>query len=153
LEAGAVTAAPWCALGALLLTACSESEPEPAAASFDCAGRGDDLTTLHLTYGELSLRVVETLPTPPAVGDNVWRVRLDDAAHEPVTGLAASMTVTAFMPDHGHGTPVSVGVRETEPGAYELAPINTFMPGLWQIRLDLTRTDAPERFEFDVCVK
>lgn len=148
-----MTAARWSALGAILLTACSENPPAPQAASPDCAGRGDDLSTLRLTHGELSLSVVETLPAQPAVGDNVWSLRLDDAAHQPVTGLAASMTVTPFMPEHGHGTPVSVGVRETEPGEYELAPVNTFMPGLWQIRLEFTHADAPERFEFNVCVE
>ena len=136
-----------------MLTACSESEPDSQEAVPDCAGRGDDLATLRLTEGELSLSVLETVPEPPAVGDNVWRLRLDDAAHEPATGLAASMNVTPFMPDHGHGTPVSVGVTETNPGEYELAPVNTFMPGLWQIRLELTLAEAPELFEFNVCVE
>ena len=141
------------AFGAILLTACSESEPDSGAALPDCAGRGDDLTTLRLTEGELTLSVLETSPAPPGVGDNVWRLRLDDATHEPVTGLAASMSVTAFMPDHGHGTPVSVGVTENKPGEYELGPVNTFMPGLWQISLVLTRAAASERFEFNVCVE
>ena len=67
--------------------------------------------------------------------------------------FAASMVVTLFMPDHGHGTPVSVGVTETKSGEYELAPVNTFMPGLWQIHLELTRDAAPELFEFNVCVE
>jgi len=143
----------WSALGGIVLTACSEAAPDAREVMPDCAGRGDDLTTLRLTHGQLSLSVIETLPAPPGVGDNVWRLRLEDAAHEPVPGLAASMVVTLFMPDHGHGTPVSVGVTETKSGEYELAPVNTFMPGLWQIHLELTRDAAPELFEFNVCVE
>lgn len=138
--------------GGLAIAACADGpEREPAAA--DCAGRGDDLTTLRLTSGDLVLSVLETTPEPPQVGDNEWLVRLRDRANEPVTGLSTSLVVTPFMPDHGHGTPARVGVAETGAGEYRLAPVNTFMPGLWRIQLAVSRSDDPERFEFSVCVE
>ncbi len=143
-------------LAACVLAACSEgpSEPTSSSAASGCDGRGDDLTSLRLTSGALVLSVLETQPEPPGVGDNEWRVRVSDTSDTPVTGLAESLQVSAFMPEHGHGTPSAVGVQEGEAGEYRLAPVNTFMPGLWRIRLDVDRAghDA-ELFEFSVCVQ
>jgi hypothetical protein len=144
-------------LAAFALAACSG---EPSAASMstspvasDCDGRGDDLGTLRLTSGVLVLSMLEVQPEPPGVGDNAWLVLVTDASGEPVTGLADSLEVTAFMPEHGHGTPSAVGVEEAEAGEYRLAPVTTFMPGLWRIRVAVNRADDPEAFEFSVCVQ
>lgn len=141
------------ALAALALAACSGDPSEASAAVSACDGRGDDLSTLRLTSGALVLSVLETRPEPPGVGDNEWLVLVSDTGDEPVTGLAGSLDVTAFMPEHGHGTPSRVGVQEGDAGEYRLAPVNTFMPGLWRIRLTVERADASELFEFSVCVQ
>lgn len=146
-------APPLTVLGAVVLGGCSGDETGPPEAASKCAGRGEDLASLELTSGELLLSVLETWPSPPGVGDNEWLVLLRDLADEPVPGLAASLEVTAFMPEHGHGTPTTVGVTESDTGVYRLAPVNTFMPGVWQIRLAVHRSDDPELFEFRVCVE
>lgn len=140
-------------LGGFALSACSGGHPEKESAAPPCGGRGDDLTSLELASGELWLRVLDTSPAPPGVGDNEWLVFMSDAADAPVTGLARSMHVTPFMPEHGHGTPVAVGVTEAAAGEYRLLPVNTFMPGLWHIRLSVSQSEEPELFEFSVCVE
>ncbi|HLU68919.1 MAG TPA: FixH family protein, partial [Kofleriaceae bacterium] len=58
--------------------------------------------------GNLSVVLVESDPGPPAKGDNAWTLQLVDADQQPVDG--ATVTVTPFMPDHGHGTPIDVEV-------------------------------------------
>lgn len=139
--------------------ACSEASPEgststsSSAGGADCNGRGDDLASLRLTSGDLVLTLLEMQPEPPVVGDNEWLVFMSDASEAPVTGLEESLEVSAFMPEHGHGTPSAVGVQELDEGAYRLAPVNTFMPGLWRIRVAVERSDDPELFEFSVCVR
>jgi hypothetical protein len=80
-------------------------------------------------------------------------VELSDAAGDPLTGLDDAVFVTPFMPDHGHGTPVRVGVEEEAAGEYRLAPVNTFMPGLWQITLEVERDAEATILEFSVCVE
>lgn len=144
---------PLVALASVALATCSEAEPGSAAAISTCTGRGDDLSRLRLTSGELVLSVLETFPVPPGVGDNEWIVSMRDTAEVPMTGLAASLLVTPFMPEHGHGTPTAVGIAEVDAGEYRLGPVNTFMPGLWRIRLDVKRAVDPETFEFNVCVE
>lgn len=141
------------ALAPVALAGCSEAQSDGAAAVSPCAGQGDDLGGLRLTSGELVLSVLETFPVPPGVGDNEWIVLLRDTSQQPVTGLAESLVVTPFMPEHGHGTPTAVGVAEVDAGEYRLGPVNTFMPGLWRIRLLVNRAPEPRLFEFNVCVE
>jgi hypothetical protein len=101
---------------------------------------------------DLQLRMLEYSPDPPAVGDNSWLVELSDHEGNTLPGLADAIIVTPFMPDHGHGTPVAVGVEEGADGEYRLAPINTFMPGLWQVGVEL-EGGAFAPLEFGVCVE
>jgi hypothetical protein len=120
----------------------------------DCRLRGTDLSALELTSDAgRTLEFLETMPDPPAVGDNTWLVAISDQMGNPLAGLENSLFVMPFMPEHGHGTPVTVGVEEVEEGLYQLSPVNTFMPGLWQITLEIDAEGASERFQFEVCVE
>lgn len=70
-------------------------------------------------------------PAPPDVGDNVWTIRVMDTDDNPVDG--AKVTVTPFMPAHGHGTsPADFTGTFTENGTYEVGPMDLFMPGKWE---------------------
>jgi len=141
---------------AVLLVACSGKPDEGTTAldSPDCGGRGDDLSELMLSSdADWSLRFVEHSPDPPALGDNSWLIEIVDEKGDALAELAKAIRVTPFMPHHGHGTPVTVGVSEEAEGQYRLAPVNTFMPGLWTIRVDLTQQNLTDSVEFDVCVQ
>jgi YtkA-like len=89
--------------------------------------------------GKFTLQLQKSDPTPPAKGDNAWDVRLVDAMGAPVDG--ATIDVTTFMPDHGHGTSIDVVVTPASSGGgeYSISPVNLWMPGLWQVTL---RTEA-----------
>lgn len=86
--------------------------------------------------GGLEFVLVESTPAPPSKGNNAWHLRVADDAGAPLPGL--TVQVTPFMPDHGHGTPVAVEVTElAEPGEYQADPVNLWMPGLWEVTIDV----------------
>jgi hypothetical protein len=82
-------------------------------------------------------------PAPPAKGNNVWIVQLNGMSGgvvgSPMTG--ATINVRTFMPDHNH---MGVGATVTDQGGgmYKLSPVDTFMPGYWEITLTATGTDS-----------
>lgn len=118
-----------------------------------CEDRGYALDALQLGDARgLRVRVLEATPGVPFVGNNSWRVALW-LAGEPLVGSAAQLEAVPFMPDHGHGTAVAVGIEEQEPGTYLLAPINLRMPGYWETTLTLTTDAGARSVMIPVCVE
>ena len=102
------------------------------------------------TNGKITFTLVQAVPAPPARGDNTWTVQLTTAgAAAPVTG--AGMVVTPHMPDHTH-TPVSdQGSAMPEAGKYS-APVNMWMPGLWQTTIQANAGADSDKAVFVFCV-
>ncbi|MDQ3333949.1 MAG: FixH family protein [Myxococcota bacterium] len=102
------------------------------------------------TSGKLVFTLVQATPAPPARFDNTWVVQLTSAgAAAPVTG--ATMVVTPHMPDHTH-TPISdQGQAMPEAGKYQ-APVNFWMPGLWQTTIQATAGTDTDKAVFVFCV-
>ena len=103
--------------------------------------------------GLISVTLISSNPGPPIKGNNDWSIRIADSAGNPVTG--ATIDVTPFMPDHGHGTPIKVGVTPmTSGGTYLLSPVNLFMAGLWQVTIRVTTADSKSDFVvFSFCIE
>jgi hypothetical protein len=84
--------------------------------------------------GVLEFVLVDTDPTPPDKGENSFRIQINDLASG-VGVDGASVIITPFMPEHGHGT--SPEYFETAPageaGQYQSDVIDLFMAGLWEI--------------------
>jgi hypothetical protein len=140
---------PAWSLLAVATAACGGSNPATpdAGASYNCAAetRGDTfvagLEKLG-SAGKVDFKLMTAMPAPPARGDNTWVVQLS-AAGAPVTG--ATITATPFMPDHRHGTPITVTVTPTAtPGEYTLTPVNLWMPGLWETTIEVTPAGQPK---------
>lgn len=88
---------------------------------------------------QLSFKLLSATPAPPARDDNTWLLQLD-ASTGPMAN--ATVTVTPFMPDHQHGTPIAVEVEAMPTaGQYTLSPINMWMPGLWEITISATAAE------------
>lgn len=154
-----------CAVVYLALMACSHGETHDGThheSSGDggtlagCQGRGNVLDGLRLEAqldagraAELSF--VEGAPARPIVGNNSWLFRLL-VDEEPLTEVASAITVTPFMPDHGHGTPTTVVVTEAQPGHYLFEPVHTRMAGYWELTVDVEAPTLNTRFMFGVCV-
>lgn len=93
-------------------------------------------------------------PAPPIKGDNSWTVALTDGGGQPLAD-ASITTVTPWMPDHDHGTPVEALVEATaNPGEFVLAPVNLFMSGLWEVTLDIDAgAGTTDQVVFAFCVE
>lgn len=132
-------------LAALLaLGACAKNDAGDDDAPVDCSTQVADTFTVGLDHhgsaGRLDFAMMSADPAPPARGNNTWLVQIDTMTDgsdtAPLTG--ATMTVTPYMPAHGHGTPVTVIVTEGSGGQYTLSPVNLWMPGVWQTTIDVT---------------
>ena len=98
----------------------------------------------------MSFTLLSASPAPPQRGDNAWTLQLTGPGG-PVTG--ALISVSPFMPDHQHGTPIEVQVTpRAEAGQYDLAPINMWMPALWETTIQATAGGATDRAVFKFCV-
>lgn len=146
----------WCLLAAVCATAaagCSSDEQQAPPSQAPCGGRGDELSGL-VAEGEagLELRFIDIDPTPPVVGDNSWLVSLE-GPDGPIEGAEEQIVVTPRMPDHGHGTPREVGVTEEADGVYQLDPVNTFMPGYWEVTVELDGDELQDSVQFGICLQ
>ncbi|MCK6569650.1 FixH family protein [Myxococcota bacterium] len=104
------------AVAAALAGACDEAAPAASEGS-----RGD-----FVIEGAFE-------PPGPKLGDNVLSVEVTDLEGEPVTG--AVVTVTPFMPAHGHGSPETPAVVDVGGGRYRADNVVLHMPGTWQLTL------------------
>lgn len=126
---------------------------EPVAR--DCSvDTRDDTYSLGLRHSGVwaTVELVDAMPAPPSRGDNTWVVRVLDEAEAPQADV--ELTVDPFMPDHGHGSTIRCHVEPgDEPGTFVLAPVNMFMPGLWEITLDIALDGQPDdSVVFSFCV-
>lgn len=89
-------------------------------------------------------------PAPPQQGQNVWTLRLLDNAGQPVSG--ASLQVTPFMPDHGHGAPLAPHVTDNGDGTYRIERVILQMAGLWETTITATVDGAKDEAVFPFCI-
>lgn len=100
--------------------------------------------------GRGSVTVLDTTPELANAGDNDWHVLVQDPLGEPVIG--AYLSLTAFMPVHGHASPkVALSVDDGD-GSYRLSPVTLSMPGVWLVDLTVTSDPAAGRATFEICV-
>jgi hypothetical protein len=103
----------------------------------------------------LGFTLMAAEPAPPIRGDNTWTIHVNQmsggVAGAPVDG--ADMTVSPFMPDHGHSAAKTVVIEPTgTAGEYELAPINFWMPGLWETTLEVSSPSGNDEVVFRFCI-
>jgi hypothetical protein len=105
--------------------------------------------------GTLGFTLMTAEPAPPQRGDNAWVIQINQMAAgvigAPVDG--ADITVSPFMPDHGHPAAKTVIIEPTgNPGEYEMSPINLWMPGLWETTIDATSAGGDDVVVFRFCI-
>lgn len=144
---------PW------LAGACGDDDPQhhADAATVNCEleTRADDYVAglEKVGAGGVKVALVESVPAPPAKGDNTWQLSVVDNADTPLEGL--TLEVTPNMPDHGHGTPVEAVVTAgAEAGQYEAGPVNLWMPGLWEVTVSVSDgADVNDEVVFSFCIE
>ena len=102
----------------------------------------------------LDFKLVQADPAPPARNDNTWQLQISAMSGGVVgnTVAGASLTVTPFMPDHQHGTPIQVGITDKGGGMYQLSPVNMWMPGLWETTIQATSASGSDQAVFRFCI-
>jgi hypothetical protein len=84
--------------------------------------------------GLLEFRLADVEPSPPAKGNNTFRLQITDAGGTPMNG---DLHVDLKMPDHGHGTSVKPRISfDPSTQQYTVEPLYLFMPGVWRIQLE-----------------
>ena len=70
-----------------------------------------------------------------AVGLNSYQLHLSDAQNGAVEN--ATIVVTPWMPDHGHGSDRTPRVFDANEGLYDIDNVVFTMPGRWQLNLEI----------------
>jgi hypothetical protein len=123
-----------------------EAPSDGAALSADGAFTTCDTETRAMPYqagmqvmssaGVFTIKLLGSTPAPPIKGQNTWTLEVDEAATgTPLDDL--DLSVNPWMPDHGHGQPVPVGVTPAGAGTYTLAPVYLYMSGFWQVKMTI----------------
>lgn len=121
--------------------ACSDDATDDGGTTYNCEAETRDEQFLagmqKQAPGGTLVALAEAMPAPPGRDDNTWSI---DVSKSGAALAGATVKVTPFMPDHRHGTsvPVVVTPDPATPGRYQLSPINLWMPGLWEITIDVT---------------
>jgi len=100
--------------------------------------------------GAFTFVLVSSEPAPPGKGDNTWIVRVTDPGGAPVPG--ATLGVSPFMPEHGHGSNVEPVVAPNG-GDFTITTLRLFMTGLWEVTLDAEAEDTSDSAVFRFCIQ
>ena len=97
------------------------------------------------------VKLMSSTPAPPAKGDNLWELQLLDSSDTPIDG--ATLDLTPFMPDHGHGTPIGATVTPmNSDGMYMADPVNLWMPAYWEVTVDIDDGGVTDSVVFKTCI-
>ena len=154
------------AVATALVTACSSSSDDGGSSGTSGASGTSgttsacatdtrkDIYTAGLakqTSGALSVKLMEATPAPPAKQSNALTFVVADAAGKGVDG--ATLSVTPFMPDHGHGSSVKPTVTPMGGGTYDVANVYLPMPGLWRLTVTVQMPNvAAQDVAFSFCI-
>lgn len=154
-------------IGLLATLACREDEPAPAAEAADATTISDaatiscandprkDTYTANLekagASGVYRFTLLSATPAPPIRGTNSWSLRLTDTSGAVLSG--ATVDISPYMPDHGHGPSVKAAATEEGDHSYTVAPLYFFMPGLWQVTFKASVADKSDTAVFTFCVE
>lgn len=156
----------FCGLLLTLCAACTDASQQHLDvmaghdASAGCNGRGENLEAgLEIIRAptadagaQIELTLLEATPEPAIVGNNSWLFSLT-LDGQPVEGLADSLTLIPFMPDHGHGTAIPVEVTEEAVGHYRFEPVHMRMAGFWEHTVAIQNLRIQAELVFGICLE
>jgi hypothetical protein len=97
----------------------------------------------------LKVTLLSSAPTP-RVASHTWRLAVEFEG-APVEG--ATVQVTPFMPDHGHGSPAAPSVSELGSGLYLADPIKFIMTGYWRTTVRVTTPEWTDSIAVPLCIE
>jgi hypothetical protein len=104
--------------------------------------------------GTVDFKLMSIDPAPPIRGNNTWVVQVSTMASgvvgNPIDG--ATVSATPFMPAHQHGSPITPVITATgNPGEYSIAPVNMWMPGVWETTIAVS-APSTDRAVYKFCI-
>jgi hypothetical protein len=145
----------------------SSSDPADAGSSSDQASGDDgaligcqndsraDAYAANLTKtgksGLFQFVLMSAKPAPPALNDNSWVLRVLDAKGNPLPNPSI-VSVTPYMPDHGHGTSAVPVATSNGDGSFTISPLYLYMAGLWQITIVAQSGSQKDSAVFSFCI-
>jgi hypothetical protein len=96
----------------------------------------------------LTVTLVRSVPEP-LVGTQTWELLL--TYHEQAV-LGATVSVSPFMPDHGHGSAATPVVLEQGDGSYRATNIRFTMTGYWRTTVRVTTSAWTDSVLVPFCV-
>jgi len=145
----------------MAIAACSSDDSSGSSSSSSggqnsgcAADNRKDIYTAGITKpaGTLQVKLVDAKPGPPAKGTNEMMIEVLDAAGAPIDG--ATVVVTPFMPDHGHGSAVAPIVTAAGAGKYNVQKVYLSMAGLWKITVSVQQAGgAIQEAAFQFCLE
>lgn len=137
-----------CAISLLMVACGDDSTMGAGGAGGSTIGCMNDMRAMTYTAdlvlpmsvtSNLKFELVNSMPGPPIKGTNTWMLKLLDKNSQPVTG--ATLKVTPFMPDHGHGTSVVPTITPVG-DSYQISNLYLFMAGLWMVTIEVDASSA-----------
>lgn len=144
------------AVGMLVLAGCSGGDDGASSGGAATACEKDtrkDVYTAGVSKqaSALSVKILDAKPGPPQKGTNGMMLQIADPAGKAIDG--ATVTVTPFMPDHGHGSAVTPVVTPMSGGKYDVSKVYLPMAGLWRLTVTVQMPGAaPQEVAFQFCV-
>jgi len=116
--------------------------------------KGDAAMTKHyegsvMEKGAKGVFTVELIPPKEGLkmGVNAVEMIIHDAADKDVAG--AEITITPWMPEHGHGVSEKPEVKERGGGVYSVDNIVLIMTGWWELKIDIKEGDREDTAVFN----
>jgi len=120
-------------MATVALTACSSA----SVAEIDGCTTGTPLATSTSQSGALQISVCTSFQ-PPVESLMTGRITVKDTAGHPMDGL--TLSVTPWMPAMGHGQSLAVTITPLGNGDYQVAPLELFMAGEWELATKVSGT-------------
>lgn len=138
---------------------CGPDETEsPNGVCIENVPCGDDIPTFKIGLtaegrdGNYSASLVNAKPSPPRQYFNEWVVDFLDAKGTPADGIGIDKSRT-WMPEHLHdGYVTPVWTEADEPGRFSGKKLNMWMPGPWEVQINVSGPEGSDYIEFSVCV-
>ena len=121
--------------------------------SMGCVGQGDSYSagmSKDGARGNFSLVLVESDPTVMGAGRYTWTVKLLDSSGDAVPD--ATLSVEPWMVAMNHGAEPNAIVSDEGGGIYTLDPVNLFMAGLWEVRVDIAAGGTSDEVVYAFCL-
>ena len=106
-----------------------------------------------VTHAGTSFKFVlmNSTPSPPALGTITWKIKLVDASGQPVKD-ATFPTIKPWMPQHSHGSTALPMPTNDGDGTYTIDNLYLYMPGVWQVTLAAKSGSATDTAVFTFCL-